>query len=99
MSINTKISAFGHFLPKKIYSNNDLKKLVETSDEWIYTRTGIRQRHIAEKNELTSNLAINAALNAFDKSEIKPQMIDCIIIATTTPDNTFQQLQQKFKNF
>ena len=73
--------------------------MVETSDEWIYTRTGIRQRHIAEKNELTSNLAINAALNAFDKSEIKPQMIDCIIIATTTPDNTFPATATKVQNF
>ena len=73
MKIYTKISGFGHFLPKKIYSNDDLKKLVETSDEWIYTRTGIKQRHIAENDELTSNLAINAALNAFENSKIKPK--------------------------
>ena len=97
VSMNTKISAFGHFA-KKIYSNNDLKKLAETSDEWIYTRTGIRQRHIAEKNELTSNLAINAALNAFDKSE-NAQTTDRIIIATTTPDGNFPATATKVQNF
>ena len=68
MKIYTKISGFGHFLPKKILSNEDLKKLVDTSDEWIYSRTGIKQRHIAEDSELTSNLAINAALSAFKDS-------------------------------
>ncbi|MEL0246971.1 MAG: beta-ketoacyl-ACP synthase III [Alphaproteobacteria bacterium] len=95
----TKISGFGHFLPKKILSNEDLKKLVDTSDEWIYSRTGIKQRHIAEDSELTSNLAINAALSAFKDSKIKPKDIDCIIVATTTPDNTFPSTATKVQNF
>jgi len=79
VNIYTKISGFGHFLPKKILSNEDLKKLVDTSDEWIYSRTGIKQRHIAEDSELTSNLAINAALSAFKDSKIQPKDIDCIM--------------------
>ena len=99
MNIYTKISGFGHFLPKKIYSNEDLKKIVDTSDEWIYSRTGIKQRHIAESDELTSNLAINAALSAFNNSKIDPKVIDCIIIATTTPDNTFPSTATKVQNF
>ena len=99
MKIYTKISGFGHFLPKKIVSNEDLKKLVDTSDEWIYSRTGIKQRHIAEDSELTSNLAINAALSAFKDSKIKPKDIDCIIVATTTPDNTFPSTATKVQNF
>ena len=99
MKIYTKISGFGHFLPKKIVSNEDLKKLVDTSDEWIYSRTGIKQRHIAEDSEFTSNLAINAALSAFKDSKIKPEDIDCIIVATTTPDNTFPSTATKVQNF
>ena len=99
MKVYTKISGFGHFLPKKIYSNDDLKKLVDTSDEWIYSRTGIKQRHIAENDELTSNLAINAASNAFENSKINPKLIDCIIVATTTPDNTFPSTATKVQNF
>ena len=99
MKIYSKISGFGHFLPKKIVSNEDLKKLVDTSDEWIYSRTGIKQRHIAEDSEFTSNLAINAALSAFKDSKIKPKDIDCIIVATTTPDNTFPSTATKVQNF
>jgi 3-oxoacyl-[acyl-carrier-protein] synthase-3 len=99
VKIYTKISGFGHFLPKKILSNEDLKKLVDTSDEWIYSRTGIKQRHIAEDSELTSNLAINAALSAFKDSKIKPKDIDCIIVATTTPDITFPSTATKVQNF
>ena len=99
MNTYTKISGFGHFLPKKIYSNNDLRKFVDTSDDWIFPRTGIKQRHIAESQELTSNLAINAALDAFSTSKINPNIIDCIIVATTTPDNTFPSTATKVQKF
>lgn len=99
MKIYTKISGFGHFLPKKVYSNDHLEKFVETSDEWIYSRTGIKQRHIADANEFTSTLAINAAINAFEDSKITSNSIDCIIIATTTPDNTFPSTATKVQNF
>ena len=68
-------------------------------DEWIYSRTGIKQRHIADANEFTSTLAINAAINAFEDSKITSNSIDCIIIATTTPDNTFPSTATKVQNF
>ena len=89
----------GIFFQKKVYSNDHLEKFVETSDEWIYSRTGIKQRHIADANEFTSTLAINAAINAFEDSKITSNSIDCIIIATTTPDNTFPSTATKVQNF
>lgn len=87
--VNAKILSCGSYLPKKILTNFDLEKMVETSDEWIFSRTGIRQRHIAAENELTSDLAYFAALDALKKSVLKPSDIDMIIVATTTPDLTF----------
>lgn len=92
---NSKIIGFGHFLPRKIMTNTDLSKIVDTSDEWIFSRTGIKQRHIAEKNELTSGLAINAAKNAIKNSGIDSKEIDYIIVATTTPDETFPSTASK----
>ena len=74
--IYSEIIGYGHYLPKKILKNNDLKKLVNTSDEWIYSRTGIKQRHIAKKSELTSDLAIKAAEDAFVQSKTNPSEID-----------------------
>ena len=82
MSLNSKILGHGYFLPKKILKNNDFIKFVDTSDEWIFTRTGIKQRHIAKKNELTSDLAIKAAHDAIQSAKIKSSEIDCIIVAT-----------------
>ncbi len=96
--IYSEIIGYGHYLPKKILKNNDLKKLVNTSDEWIYSRTGIKQRHIAKKSELTSDLAIKAAEDAFFQSKTNPSEIDCIIVATTTPDNTFPSTATKVQN-
>ena len=84
---------------KKILKNNDFKKFVDTSDEWIFSRTGIKQRHIAEKEELTSDLAIKASQNALDSAKLKADKIDCIIIATTTPDETFPSTATKVQNF
>ena len=97
--LNTKIIGCGHYLPKKILKNNDFKKFVDTSDEWIFSRTGIKQRHIAEKEELTSDLAIKASQNALDSAKLKADKIDCIIIATTTPDETFPSTATKVQNF
>ncbi len=85
----SKISATGSYLPEKILTNADLSKTVETSDAWIVDRTGIKQRHIAAPEELTSDIASKAALNLLSKSNIKPEEIDLIILATTTPDLTF----------
>lgn len=82
------ISGCGHYLPEKTLSNDDLTKMVETSDEWITERTGIKQRHIAKDDEYTSDLAFNAAKMALKNAKIEASDIDLIIIGTTTPDNT-----------
>ncbi|MFA6384376.1 MAG: beta-ketoacyl-ACP synthase III [Candidatus Omnitrophota bacterium] len=83
------IIGVGKYLPKKILTNSDLEKMVDTSDEWITTRTGIKERHIAAKDEATSDLAANAALEALKEAGIKPADLDLIIVATITPDVSF----------
>ncbi len=89
----------GSYLPKKVLTNSDLEKMVDTSDEWIITRTGIRERRLAAKNEATSDLAAQAARQALSDSALKPQDIELIIVATITPDMSFPSvsciLQQK----
>ena len=87
--IKSKIAGTGSYLPKKILSNADLEKMIDTTDEWIFSRTGIRQRHIAAKGEHTSDLALEAAKNAIASAGIAAGDIDLIIIATTTPDKIF----------
>lgn len=79
----------GSYLPRKILTNAELAARLDTSDEWIVQRTGIRQRHIAAAGEFTSHLAINAARAALDHAGIDAQQIDLIVLATSTPDNTF----------
>jgi len=87
--IYSRISGTGSYLPKKILTNADLESMVDTTDEWIYTRTGIRERHIVAENENTSDLAFQAAKNAIEASGITASQIDLIIVATTTPDKIF----------
>lgn len=84
-----KIISTGSYLPSKILTNFDLEKMVETSDEWITERTGIKQRHIADSSELTSDLALKAAQNAITSANINKDDIELIVFATTTPDKTF----------
>jgi 3-oxoacyl-[acyl-carrier-protein] synthase III len=84
-----KIISTGSYLPKKIVSNNDLASIVDTSDEWIVTRTGIKQRHLVEEGEFTSNMAAKAASQAIKRANLSNDDIDMIIVATTTPDKTF----------
>jgi len=79
----------GRYLPEKILTNDELARKVETSDEWIVQRTGIRQRHIAAEGETTSDLGTRAALNALENAGIAASSIDLIILATSTPDYTF----------
>ncbi len=79
----------GSYLPKKVLTNDDLAKIVDTSDEWITQRTGIRERHIAADGELTSDLATHAARAALNAAGLGPDDIDLIVMATATPDNTF----------
>ena len=87
--IMSRMVGCGGYLPEKIVTNNDLEKLVDTSDEWIQVRTGIKQRHIAAEGQYTSDLATQAAKKALKLAQLSPTDIDLIIVATTTPDNTF----------
>jgi len=87
--MHSKIIGTGGYLPTKILTNKDLESIVDTSDEWIVERTGIKQRHICEKNETTSSMATKAALDAIRSANIKNAEIDLIIVATTTPDMIF----------
>lgn len=89
------ISGSGSYLPEKIMTNGDISKLVETNDEWIQERTGIKQRHIAAKEQFTSDLAFEAAKNAIANSNITKNELDLIILATATPDNTFPSTATK----
>jgi len=84
----SKITGTGSYLPPKILTNLDLEKMVDTTDEWIFARTGIRQRHIVE-HERTSDLAFEAAKQAIEAAQIQASEIDLILVATTTPDKVF----------
>ncbi len=83
---NSYISGIGSYLPSRTLTNNDLEKMVDTTNEWIIKRTGIKQRHISETNESTSVLATNASLTALKEAKIKAEELDMIIVATLTPD-------------
>lgn len=85
----------GSYLPKQIITNQELAKRVDTSDEWVTRRTGIKQRHIAAENEKTSDLATEAARDALQNAGLEANDIDVIVIATTTPDNTFPSTATK----
>jgi len=86
--IRTEVVGCGHYLPAKVLTNDDLSKMVETDDEWISTRTGIRSRHIAEETELTSDLALKAISQALENAKMTAQDLDLILVATATPDYT-----------
>ena len=98
----SKIIGTGGYLPKKVLTNKDLEKMVETDDQWIRDRTGIEQRHIAEDSQTTSDLAYEASILALEMAGIKAEELDMIIVATTTPDKIFPStatiLQQKLGN-
>ena len=79
----------GSYLPARLVTNDDLAKIVNTSDEWIVQRTGIRERHIAADGEMTSDLGVAAARAALADAKVDAQSIDLIVLATSTPDNTF----------
>jgi len=87
--IRAVIRGVGAYLPKKVLSNHDLSRLVDTSDSWIRERTGIEQRHIAADDELTSDLGIAAARQALVRAGVDPVDVDLIVCATATPDRTF----------
>ncbi len=83
------IAGTGSYLPERILSNSDLEKMVDTSDEWIKTRTGISERHIAGDDEATSDMASEAARRAIESAGIQPSDIDMVLTATATPDMLF----------
>lgn len=89
------IAGTGSYLPEKILTNADLEKIVDTTDEWIVQRSGIRERHIAADDETTSDMAIKAAKRALDAAGMTADQIDGIIVATTTPDTTFPAVAVK----
>ncbi|MDZ4122038.1 MAG: beta-ketoacyl-ACP synthase III [Candidatus Cloacimonadaceae bacterium] len=88
-NFHAKFSSFGSHVPKKILTNADLEKMVDTSDEWIRTRTGMVERHIVSEGEVASDLAYQAALNAIESSAVKYRDIDLIIVATISGDQPF----------
>lgn len=95
--IRSQIAGCGHYLPVNIVTNAELAKRVDTSDEWIVQRTGIKARHIANTEETTSVLAHRAALNALQQAGMTADEIDVIVVATTTPDNTFPSVATKLQ--
>ncbi len=94
----SRILGAGSALPKRVLTNAELAAQIDTSDEWIVERTGIRQRHIAGEGETTSTLATEAALAALDDAGLKPEDIGLIIVATATPDNTFPATATKVQH-
>lgn len=96
--IRSIVRGFGAALPKRVMTNQDIEGVVETSDEWIVQRTGIKQRYIAGEGETTSSLGEAAARAALENAGIKPEDIDLIIVATSTPDNTFPATAVNIQN-
>src|SRR5256712_6435725 len=84
-----RIIGVGSYAPKRILTNADLEKMVETSDEWIFQRSGIRERRIADESEATSDLALKAAQQALERANLVPEDIEFIAVGTTTPDMFF----------
>lgn len=87
--IRSVLRATGSYLPERVITNAEMERLVDTSDEWIVQRTGIRERHVAAETQSTSDLAIEAAKRALESSGLSPEDLDGVIVATTTPDRTF----------
>ena len=92
------MTSVGSYLPKKIVTNDDLAQWVDTSDEWIKQRTGIAQRHMVADDELTSDLAYHAAQDALSHASLSGSDIDVIVVATTTPDDTFPSTATKVQH-
>ena len=97
LRIPARILGTGKYVPEKVLSNFDLEKMVDTTDEWITTRTGIKERRISE-GELTSDLAYKAGLEAIENAGLKAEKIDMILVATNTPDTVFPGVAPKVQN-
>ena len=96
---HSRIAGTGSYLPERILTNAEIERTIDTTDEWIFTRTGIRERHIIAEGQDTSDMALEASKKAIEAANIDIQSIDLIVLATTTPDRTFPStaclLQQK----
>lgn len=93
----SKIIGVGGYLPNKVLANSDLEKIIDTSNDWIVSRTGIRKRHIASEKETCSDMAYSAALGAISDARIPADDIDLVIACTTTPDNSFPGISNKLQ--
>ena len=91
----TKIIGTGSYLPEQVRTNADLEKMVDTSDEWIVTRTGIRERHIAAPNETVSTMGFEAATRAIEMAGIEKDQIGLIVVATTSATHAFPSVRFK----
>jgi len=89
MSLYARIAGIGNFLPERVLTNQDIEAIVDTSDEWIRERTGIRKRHLVTEGERCSRLAEIASRRAPEDAGIDPATLDLIVVATTTPDQVF----------
>lgn len=96
--MRSRVVGTGSAVPERVLSNHDLEKMVDTTDEWITTRTGIKERRIASPDEFTSTLATRAALNALDMAGINPAELDMIVVATVTPDYPFPSTAALLQN-
>ncbi len=94
----SKIVATGGYLPENIVTNDDMAKIIDTSDEWISTRTGIKERRFAHEDQKTSDLAYQASIDALNTANLKADDLDMIIVATTTPDNIFPSVASKLQS-
>lgn len=93
------IIGWGSYLPDRILTNDDLARMVDTSDDWIYTRTGIRERHIAGERETTATLAFEAAARALAVADIHPSRLDLVIVATSTPEYIFPSTASRVQDY
>ena len=89
MTFRSVVLGCGAYLPERVLTNHDLARMVDTSDEWIVQRTGIRERHVAAEGEMTSDLAVAASRKALAAAGVAPEALDLIVLATATPDETF----------
>jgi 3-oxoacyl-[acyl-carrier-protein] synthase-3 len=98
MTIRAVVEGVGHYLPERVVPNSEFENSLDTTDEWIRTRSGIEQRHFAAEGQFTSDLAVKAAQNALSNAGLQPDDIDAIIVATSTPDLTFPSVATMVQN-
>ena len=89
MPLRAKVLGCGAYLPSRVMSNGDLARLVDTSDEWIRTRTGVERRHVVEEDQTTSDMCVESAKNAMEDAGVTPADVDMVITGTTSPDVVF----------